>query len=244
VYASNETGSMEIWTTKGSGAEVKQLTFDKHTCVEPALASQDSGSIIFASYASGKPHIWRIDKNGSNPKQLTNGVYEDWPDVSPDGKWVIYHSAELKGDRIWRVSIDGSSPSLLSDKAARHPVFSPDGKLIACYLREEGAAWQLAVLRVDGGQLVRMFSIPAGVADQWVGPRWSPDNRSITYVVTQAGISNIWSQPLSGDATTPLTSFNQDQIFAFAWSPNGKKLALVRGVNAKSVIVMKGLSDK
>ena len=244
VYASNETGSMEIWTTKGNGAEVRQLTFDKHTCVEPTLALQDSGSIIFASYASGKPHIWRIDKNGSNPKQLTNGLYEDWPDVSPDGKWVTYHSADLKGDRIWRASIDGSSPALLSDKAARHPVFSPDGKLIACYLREEGAAWQLAVLRVDGGQLVKTFSIPAGVADQWVGLRWSPDNKSITYVVTQAGISNIWRQPLSGDAATQLTSFNQDQIFAFAWSPNGKRLALVRGVNAKSVIVMKGLSHQ
>ena len=114
VYASNETGSMEIWATRGNGSDVRQLTFDKHTCVEPAISQQDSSFIVFASYVSGKPHIWRIDKNGNNPKQLTNGPYEDWPDVSADGKWVIYHSSEAAGDRIWKVSIDGGSPSLLS----------------------------------------------------------------------------------------------------------------------------------
>jgi serine/threonine protein kinase len=241
VYASNETGAMEIWTTKGNNSDSSQLTFDKQTCVEPALSQQDPQFIVFASYASGKPHIWRIDRDGTNPKQLTNGTYEDWPDVSADGKWIVYHSAEAKGDRIWKVSIDGGSPSPLSDKAARHPVFSPDGKLVACYIREEGAAWQLAILRVDGGQLEKTFSIPAAVADQWVGPRWTPDSKSITYIQTQGGISNVWNQPVNGTTATQLTNFNQDQIFAFAWSPSGKSLALVRGVNAKSVIVMKGL---
>ncbi|MCM3900725.1 MAG: DPP IV N-terminal domain-containing protein, partial [Pyrinomonadaceae bacterium] len=183
VYASNETGSMEIWTTKLNGSDSKQLTFDKHTCVEPALSQRDYKFIVFASYVSGKPHIWRVDKNGGNPKQLTSGLYEDWPDVSPDGKWVIYHASEAVGDRIWKVSIDGGSPSLLSSVAARHPVFSPDGKFIACYLREEGAEWELAVLPVTGGQPVNKFSIPAGVADQRVGPRWTPDSKAVTYVL-------------------------------------------------------------
>jgi serine/threonine protein kinase/Tol biopolymer transport system component len=240
IYASNETGSMEIWTTRGKGGEVKQLTFDNYTCVEPAISQQDPSFIVFASYASGKPHIWRIDRNGNNARQLTKRLYEDWPDVSPDGKWVIYHSAETQGDRIWKVSVDGSQSWLLTDKAARHPVFSPDGKSIACYLRSDGSAWELAVLPVAGGAPLKTFPIPMTVADQWVGPRWTPDGKAITYVVTQGGISNIWSQPLSGEAATKLTKFDQDQIFAFAWSPDRKNLALVRGVNAKTVISMKG----
>jgi len=244
VYASNETGSMEIWTTKVNGSDAKQLTFDNHTCVEPAISQRDHKFIVFASYVSGKPHIWRIDKNGNDPRQLTSGLYEDWPDVSPDGKWVIYHASDTTGDRIWKISIEGGSPSLLSDKAARHPVFSPDGNLIACYLREEGAAWELAVLPVAGGQPVKTFSIPATVADQWVGPRWTTDSKAITYVLTKGGISNIWNQPISGEAATQRTNFDQDQIFAFTWSPDGKNLALVRGVNAKSVILMKELGGK
>lgn len=241
VYASNETGSMEIWGTQVNGGDAKQLTFDKHTSVEPAISQRDSRFIVFVSYESGKPHIWRIDRNGNNPKRLTNGSIEDRPDVSPDGKWVIYQATEAAGERIWKISIEGDSPTRLSDKAARHPVFSPDGKLIACYMRDEGAEWRLAILPVNGGQPLKTFSLPPSVADQPIGPRWSPDSKSVTYVLTKGGISNIWSQPTSGDTATQLTNFDQDQIYAFAWSPEGKKLAIVRGVNAKSVILMKGI---
>jgi Tol biopolymer transport system component len=239
VYASNETGSMEIWTTNVNGSDVRQLTFDKHTCVEPAISQRDSRFIVFASYALGKPHIFRIDKDGKNLKQLTSGTYEDWPDLSPDGQWVIYHGSDSSGDRIWKVSIDGGSPTLLSEKTAHHPVYSPDGKLIACYLREEGGPWQLAVLPVAGGRPIKTLSIPASVGDQWVGPRWTADSQAITYVLTKGGISNIWIQPLSGEPARQLTDFDQDQIFAFAWSPDGNNIALVRGVNARSMILMK-----
>jgi Tol biopolymer transport system component len=239
VYASNETGSMEIWTTNVNGSDTRQLTFDKHTCVEPAISQHDSRFIVFASYALGKPHIFRIDKNGNNLKQLTSGPYEDWPDLSPDGQWVIYHGSESSGDRIWKVPVDGGSPTLLTDKTAHHPIFSPDGKLIACYLREDGSTWQLAVLPVAEGPPLKTFSLPASVAEQWVGPRWTADGNAITYVLTRGGVSNIWIQPLSGEPARQLTDFDQDQIFAFAWSPDGKSLALVRGVNAKSVILMK-----
>ena len=149
VYASNETGTMELWTTNVNGSDVRQLTFDKHTCVEPAISQGDSRFIVFASYASGKPHIFRIDRNGNNLKQLTSGTYEDWPSLSPDGQWVIYHGSDSSGDRIWKVSIDGGSPTLLSDKRAQHPVFSPDGKMIAFTCAKKGLhrSWQFFQLR-------------------------------------------------------------------------------------------------
>ena len=239
IYSSNETGSMEIWTTNVNGSDAKQLTFDKLTSVEPAVSQRDSGLIVFASYAAGKPHIWRMDKDGNNRKQLTNGIYEDWPDLSPDGQWVIYHGSDSSGDRIWKVSVEGGTPLPLSDKSARHPVFSPDGKLIACFLRDDRSAWQLAVLPVSGGEALKTFPVPVSVADQWAGPRWSPDSRAITYVVTKGGVSNLWSQPLTGEPAKQLTNFQQDQIFTFAWSRDGQKLALVRGVNAKSVILIR-----
>ena len=102
----------------------------------------------------------------------------------------------------------------------------------------------MAILPSAGGQPIKTFPLPAFVADQWVGPHWSPDGKAVNYVLTKGGISNIWTQPISGEAATQLTDFDQDQIYAFAWSPDGKKLAIVRGVNAKSVILMKGLSAR
>ena len=240
VYASNESGAMEIWTMDGNGNNARQLTFDKHTSTEPAVAQRDPRFIVFASYVTGKPHIWRIDKKSNDLKQLTSGSYEDWPDFSPDGQWVIYHGAGSSTDRVWKIPIDGGQSTLLSDKAARHPVFSPDGKLIGCFLRDEGSPWQLAVLPLAGGLPLQTFSIPPSVAaEQSVGPRWTADGKAITYILTKGGVSNIWMQPLTGESARQLTNFTEDQIFAFAGSPDGKKLALVRGVNAKSVILMK-----
>jgi serine/threonine protein kinase/Tol biopolymer transport system component len=239
VYASNESGTMEIWAMNVKGSDIRQMTFDKHTCVEPSISRHDSKFIVFASYATGKSHIWRIEKNGNDLKQLTSGTYEDWPDFSPDGESVIYHGAKSSSDGIWKISINGGTPAPLTAKEARHPVFSPDGKLIACYLRDEGTPWQLAVLPVGGGPPLKTFSIPVSVADQWVGPRWAADGKAISYIVTKGGISNIWVQPVTGEPAKQLTNFNQEQIFAFAWSPDGKSLALVRGVNAKSVVLMK-----
>ena len=239
VYASNESGTMEIWFMDGAGINSRQLTFNKQTCVEPALSRHDSERLVFACYSTGKPHIWRIDQDGNNLKQLTSGGYEDWPDFSPDGQSVIYHSAESSGDRIWKLSIDGGSSTLLTDKIARHPVFSPDGKSIACFTKDEGSTWQLTVLPVADTSTPKYFALPISVADQWAGPRWTTDGKAISYIVTNGGVSNVWKQPLTGGPATQLTNFSEDQIFAFAWSVDGKRLALVRGVNAKSIILMK-----
>src|SRR5450755_1302256 len=61
------------------------------------------------------------------------------PQISPDGKWVVYQqgNVDVEGNKtvtnLWRVSTDkGSTPKQLtsSPKADRHPRFSPDGKSI------------------------------------------------------------------------------------------------------------------
>jgi serine/threonine protein kinase len=238
VYTSNESGTMKIWTMEVNGNNAKQLIYDKNG-TEPAVAQRDSRFMVFASYETGTPHIWRKDMRGNDLKQLTSGSYEDWPDLSPDGQWVIYQGGDSSPDSVWKIPIDDGPSTLLSDKAARHPIFSPDGKLIACFLRDMESPWQLAVLPLAGGRPLKTFSIPPSVAGQWVGPRWTADGKAITYIVTKGGVSNIWMQPLAGEPARQLTNFNEDQIFAFAGSPDGKKLALVRGVNAKSIILMK-----
>jgi Tol biopolymer transport system component len=86
---------------------------------------------------------------------------------------------------------------------------------------------------------LKTFALPASVAEQWPGPRWTADGRSITYILTLGSVSNIWMQPLTGEPPRQLTNFSEDQMFAFAWSQDGKKLACVRGVIAKSVVLMK-----
>ena len=39
---------------------------------------------------TGTDHIWRIDIDGGNARQLTNGDAEGNPQCSPNGQWVLY----------------------------------------------------------------------------------------------------------------------------------------------------------
>jgi Tol biopolymer transport system component len=68
--------------------------------------------------------------------------------------------------------------------------------------------------------------------------RWTPDGHALTYIDTEGGVSNIWSQPLDGGKPVPLTHFKTGRIFNFAWSRDGKWLALARGTAASDVVLI------
>jgi serine/threonine protein kinase/Tol biopolymer transport system component len=239
LYASNESGWQELWTMDADGQNARQLTFDQHTNVEPAISPSAPEEAVFASYATGQPHIWRINRTTGALNRLTNGAYEDWPDLSPNGEWVAYHDDVAGKERIWKVPVNGGQSVPLSDQQARHPIFSPDGQSIACFIRDERAEWKLAVIPAAGGKPSRTFPIAAEVAEQWAGPRWTRDSQGVTYISTRGGVSNIWLQPLGNSPARALTSFAQDLIFTFAWSPDGEKLACVRGTTARTAVLLR-----
>jgi Tol biopolymer transport system component len=67
---------------------------------------------------------------------------------------------------------------------------------------------------------------------------WSPDGASIHYTVLRDGNGNIWSQPLAGTAAQQLTAFDTGEVFSFAWSRDGQRLAVARGtVNTDVVLI-------
>ena len=70
---------------------------------------------------------------------------------------------------------------------------------------------------------------------------WSSDGKSLTYIDTKDGVSNIWSQPVAGGPPKQLTHFNSGLIFYYAWSRDGKKLAIARGRKASDVVLIKDL---
>lgn len=230
VYASNETGNQNIWSMDAEGGNAKQLTFDEHQNVEP-VESPDGRYVVFVSYRNGNAHVWRMNPDGTGQSQLTFGQYEDWPQVSPDSRWIVYHSEESSRDSIWKMPIEGGTAVRLADGPAKQPVISPDGKLLACFAKDEqlDSPWRLTVIPFDGRTPVKMFDIPPTVHQQWHGPRWTTDGKALDYVVTSGGVSNIWRQPLSGGQPRKVTDFREGQIDAFAWSPAGRNhLACVR----------------
>ncbi len=55
------------------------------------------------------------------------------------------------------------------------------------------------------------------------GFRFSPDGKSLAFVIDEAGQDNIWIQPLDGSNVRKLTNFNDsERIQDFRWSPDGE----------------------
>ena len=209
------------------------------TCALPIYdfapwVSSDGKLIVFASRREdGLNHVWRMDRDGGNPVEITHGKGEGDPAVSPDGRWVFYR--DLSGRGIWRVSFDGGAPELLADNFLGDADISPDGKSVALsQFIEEGKLLRrhLVVIPAAGGKpTMKTIPWPDGYAI-----RWAPSGSALTYVKETEGVGNLWSQPLDGGAPKQVTSFTNLQIFSYDWTPDGKQLFLSRGQNISDVV--------
>jgi len=221
VY-SNYAGESSVWVTKADGTGATQITPGAPYNVGCFRVSPDGRNIVFNSWKSGTPHLWRMDIDGNNAKPLTDspddGVLSDF---SADGKWVVYskHGPE-RG--IWKVPVEGGNPVRLSDTYADSPMVSPDGKMVA-YHAFGGPSPNVEVIPFSGGTAIKTLDIP-GIAPI----RWTPDSRGILFIDTKAGVSNIWMQPIVGGPPKQVTRFSSDQINYFDVSRDGSRLVLDR----------------
>jgi Tol biopolymer transport system component len=185
--------------------------------------------------------LWRIDADGTNQVQLTKVSNADSPSISPDGKWVYYHGHSKDRDSVWRVSAEGGNPELFINQNALYPTVSPDGKMIAFFTWDSSSpSLKLSVHSINDGKEIKLFSLPSSVSLN-NRLRWLPDGEGIAYVVKDSAASNIWTQLLDGTSPEPLTNFKESDILDFAWSPDGQKIACVRGMKITNAVVIKNL---
>ncbi len=230
VYASDA----DLYSIDSRGGTPRQLTANSRANGIPSTP-RDGRYIIFVSDRTGVPCIWRMDMDGGNPKQLTDG-YDVDPHCSLDGHWLVYTHISNAGT-IWKVPIDGGQPAQLTERPSYSAAISPDGKQIVCsYLEEPNSPVKLAILPLEGGQPIRTFALPNGFPE--TNLRWTMDGRSIVYGVRRGSVSNLWAQPVDGSAAKQLTNFTSDLIFSFDFSADGKGLALSRGTQTSDVVLI------
>jgi Tol biopolymer transport system component len=69
--------------------------------------------------------------------------------------------------------------------------------------------------------------------------RWTPDGKAITYV--DVNRTNIWALPVDGGRPYQITRFTDRSIAGYAWSRDGKRLAVVRATITNDIVLFKGL---
>jgi eukaryotic-like serine/threonine-protein kinase len=236
IYTTAGSSSAELLMIDADGNNMRPLTNNNSLNGLPSV-SPDGRFIVFASnYQGGGPHVWRMNSDGTNLKQLTNGIVELFPVVSPDSQWILYQN--ISDLRLWKAPIDGGNGQQLANKLASQAVISPDGKFVACRYRErELSPFQLAILAFEDGKTVKTFDLPPSAFGT---PRldWTPDGKAIIYVDNRGGISNLWSQPIDGGPARQVTFFNTDQIFAFDLGADGKTMVFARGNVSDDVVLI------
>ena len=174
-----------------------------------------------------------------NPVRLTEGPFDYYPDISPDGNWIVFSRAPNAGTlSTWKISINGGTPTLITDKINSFgAVISPDGKQIAFgEVTDSNALRKILVLPFEVGPPTITFDVSEG-SFQFL--RWAPDGNGIDYIRHVDGVSNIWRQPISGGAPKQLSNFRDLRIWNFAWSRDGKRIALSRGSAERDVLLIK-----
>ena len=202
--------------------------------------------------------IWRTNADGSNPTQLTNGGFDRYPVCSPDGKWVYYHDSAGPHYSM-RVPLEGGQAEPVPSSSV-HGMYgfgageaiSPDGKQLVFNAdvnapdSPQGAVSKLALVTLDSGSpsapilLQPDLRMATGGGTGFTNTMtFTPDGKSVAYIVRDQGVDNIFVQPLDGSPGHPITNFPSEHIAEFQWSPDGKTLAVARAHDTSDVVLLR-----
>jgi eukaryotic-like serine/threonine-protein kinase len=246
VFPSARNGNVNLSRTAPGGGV--HAVGSGEACVErePASFSRAPVIVYSSNCATGGDdfNIWRLDLSTGRRTQITSGSnFDDQPDVSPDGQWIVYTSWPSNSPSVWKVRADGGIPLRVLSKQARRPFVSPDGKQIVCQIREITGPWHVAIVDFDSGEIVKELpQIP--ISSDSAPVRWSPDGSALDYIAAEGGSSNIWRQPLSGGMARQLTASGEDSLLDFAWNGDGTKVAYIRGRADSDVVIFRRASQK
>jgi serine/threonine protein kinase len=206
-------------------------------------------------HGEGSPNrIWRSNPDGSGGVPLTSGEFGSLWGCSPDGKWLYYTDQIVNG--VLRVPANGGKPELVPgtnppNSLMAQATLSSDGKTLATFtgvLNPESKTYsnRIVLASLDSGVRNLDLNPVLNVVFHSQGPpqsagfHFSPDGRSIAFVIEEAGVDNIWIQPLNGSNGRKLTNFNDsERIQDFRWSPDGKTLALLRFSSVSDVVLLR-----
>lgn len=228
----------------------------------PGGWSNDGKAILFYSDRNGNFDIYRQNVEERSPESIATGPEEKWaPQMSPDGKWVLYmqwpHDRTVSTGKLMRVPVGGGAPEFVMEIQGRpsengdpastvgaNPNFRCPAKPSAdCVLAEvHDKQVVFTAFAPTGGrkaELVRYSGEP-----DFASWDLSPDGTRV--VVTEFSYTDgtIHILPLDKGAPTKLSAAPWMEHTAVAWAADGKSLFLASYSSRGTALVHLGLDGR
>ena len=157
VFASDRSGSREIWMCDSEGAKLVQLTFFGGPELGTPRWSPDNRSVVFDRAIEGHKDIYVLSPEGGSPRRLTtetsNEVRPSW---SRDGRWIYFGSNRSREWQVWKMPAEGGQAVQVTKQGGREAFESADGRFVF-YTKDRDlpGLWRTPV---DGGEEVRVYN--------------------------------------------------------------------------------------
>jgi Tol biopolymer transport system component len=229
-----ETAELCIATLDGKTRIIHRV---KHMGLMPCAWLPGGEAIVTLTYPTDSPgSLGLVPASGGSFKILhtmqgLRGVDFTVPaDVSPDGRYVVFHDGPQAGKRdIYIIGTDGGKARVFSNHPAddKEPRWSPDGTHVV-FLSNRHGSWGLWGVPVkDGSASGPEVLLKEGMDDCWL-LNWTRSGLALTsnimmkdvYVASLDSVTcRIAQSPKPLDFTP--TGWNSDPV----WSPDGNSLA-------------------
>ncbi|MEQ1604907.1 MAG: winged helix-turn-helix domain-containing protein [Pyrinomonadaceae bacterium] len=208
----------------------------------------DGKYIWFAMNKNGVSHIFQMNADGRDVKQISSGDagQRQSPRVTSDSRYLYYVQRTKEGGRILRYDFAEQKEEVFFDNPDFQPgpylELSPDNRYLTFPRvidrpeNTETSGVEMAIVSVDNREDIKHFRI----SDVPPIRRFSPDSRSIEYVSAPSKTTQIVRQRFDGSPPITIFTAKNGKIFNFAWSKDGRQLALSIGRQNRDAVLLSG----
>ncbi len=227
VFLSHQGGPRNLWEIDVRSRAVSQLTSGSGTAVTPAVSAD--GEIAYTEYTHQVDLYWGpIDQPQDRHERLTSNTRNNFGGrVSPDGRYVAYHSDRSGNFDLWLHDRDTGAERNLTD----HPTadimgdWSPDGREIV-FLSNRDRNLQVWVLELETGRVRRVSELGRAMPAEphFSGPRWSSDGKAIGFVAGGDQAQTLWAVDPEGRNERAVLS----GVVGFDWYRDSRQVVCTR----------------